>query len=291
MAIVKLGNGTLSVGVDLRGAELASIQTADGAEWLWQGDPAIWTGRAPILFPIVGRTPGGILSIGGRKFAMGTHGFARGSDFVLAEASPEMVRLRLIDSEATQKQYPFAFVFDLVFAVEGETLVIRAEVRNTGEARMPFSLGFHPAFRWPLPGGEGRPHFVTLAEPEEPLTSRLGEKLMTAPGHEPSVFREGRYAPKADDFTRDAIIIDALESRSATFGVDRRPRVVVAFADFPSLGIWQKPGAAYLCVEPWQGMTPLVGASDAIEKRPGIVWLDPGEMRSFTMTVTPLQGE
>ena len=155
MAIVKLGNGTLSVAVDLRGAELASIQTADGAEWLWQGDPAIWAGRAPVLFPIVGRTPGGIISIGGRKFAMGTHGFARASDFVLAEANPETVRLRLTDSEATQKQYPFAFLFDLVFAVEGETLVVRAEVRNTGGARMPFSLGFHPAFRWPLPGGEG----------------------------------------------------------------------------------------------------------------------------------------
>ena len=287
MSIVKVGSAALSVAVDTHGAELASISTADGAEWLWQSDPAYWTGRAPILFPIVGRNAGGIISIGGRKFEMSIHGFARPSDFVVAEADPEMVRLRLVDSETTRRQYPFAFVLDLVFAVDGGTLVNRAEVSNPGNAPMPFSFGFHPAFRWPLPGGEGKPHWLTLAEPEEPPTSRLGDKLMTAPGHEPSVFVKGRYAPAADDFRRDAIIIDALRSRSATFGVDGGPAVVVTFADFPSLGLWQKPGAPYLCIEPWQGLTPLVGASDAIEDRPGIVWLDPGATRSFTMTITP----
>lgn len=287
MATLTIGNGTLSAAVSTHGAELASIRTADGAEWLWQGDPAWWTGRAPVLFPIVGRVENGIITVGGRPYPITTHGFARGSDFDVAESKPEALRLRLVDSDATRTQYPFAFRLDLVFAVEGGTLIARAEVTNAGTGRMPFSLGFHPAFRWPLPGGEGMPHRVRLEKPEEPPTVRLGEKLMTAPGHQPTVFRNGRYAPAAGDFAGDAVILDGLASRAATFGVDGGPEVAVTFADFPTLGIWQKPGAPYLCLEPWQGLTPLLGASEAIEDRPGIVWLEPGATRSFTMTITP----
>ncbi|MEJ0013014.1 MAG: aldose 1-epimerase family protein [Bauldia sp.] len=287
MARLNIGNGALSVAVDTLGAELASIRTADGGEWLWQGDAAWWQGRAPVLFPIVGRVANGVLVIDGAAYPIGTHGFARGSEFDVAEAKAETLRLRLVDSAETRKQYPFGFRFDLVFSVEGGTLGVRAEVTNAGAARMPFSLGFHPAFRWPLPGGEGKPHWVTLEKPEAPPTTRLGEKLMTAPGHQPTVFASGRYAPKAEDFAGDAIILDGLASRAATFGVDGGPEVLVTFADFPTLGIWQKPGAPYLCLEPWQGLTPLVGASEAIEDRPGIVWLEPGATRRFTMTITP----
>jgi len=61
----------------------------------------------------------------------------------------------------------------------------------------------------------------------------------------------------------------------------------VAFADQESLGIWQKPGAPYICIEPWQGRTPVEGGSDALDQRPGAVWIGPGATRSFTLTVTP----
>lgn len=287
MARRTIGNDALTVAVDTLGAELASIATAPGAEWLWQGDPAIWSGRAPILFPIVGRTFDGAISVGGRKYPMNIHGFCRRAVFAVVQAEPDALRLRLTDSPATRAQYPFAFNLDIVFAVEGGTLVNRAEVHNTGAAPMPFSFGFHPGFSWPLPGGKGKQHWLTLSEEEEPPTSRLGEKLMTAPGHEPSVFSAGRYAPAPADFQRDAIIIDALKSRAITFGVDGGPTIEVTFADLSSLGIWQKPGAPYLCIEPWQGSTPLVGGSDAIDQRPGNVWLAPGATRSFSMTITP----
>ncbi len=290
MATLEISNGTLSVAVDTLGAELASIRTADGAEWLWQGDAAWWKGRAPVLFPIVGRVANGVITVGGKPYPITIHGFARGSEFAVAETKPDTLRLRLVDSEETRKAYPFAFRLDLVFVVERGTLVNRAEVTNTGTARMPFSLGFHPGFRWPLPGGEGKQHWVTLDTPEQPPTTRLGEKLMTAPGEQPGVFSNGRFAPTANDFVGDAVILDGLRSRAATFGVEGGPEIRVTFADFPTLGIWQKPGAPYLCLEPWQGSTPLLGASEAIEDRPGIVWLEPGAMRSFTMTITPHAG-
>ena len=287
MALVTIGNGQLAVAVETTGAELQSLKTSDGAEWLWQGDPAVWSGRAPILFPVVGRTPEGFITVGGVKFPIGNHGFARSSIFSVVDHSSDSVRLRILDSAATWKSFPFALSLDLVFALEGGTLVNRAEVKNTGKIPMPFSFGFHPAFQWPLPGGEGKPHWLTLADGEKPPTHRLGDKLVLATAVEPSMFVQGRYLPKAQDFERDAIIIEKIASSSVTFGVDGGPQIEVGWQGLSSLGIWQKPGASYLCIEPWQGLPPWVGGSVALEDRPGGVTLAPGTTRTFTMTVTP----
>ena len=48
-------NDKLKVEINAFGAELHSIQTPDGCEYLWQGDPAIWNGQAPNLFPYIAR--------------------------------------------------------------------------------------------------------------------------------------------------------------------------------------------------------------------------------------------
>ena len=287
MTIVTIRNDALTVGVNTRGAELTSIRTADGAEWLWQGDPAVWAGRAPILFPVVGRNLDDNVSYGGRSYPMKIHGFARGADFVIAEEKPDAVTLRLTDSGETRAQFPFPFILDVTFALTGDTLVKRAEVRNPGGEAMPVSFGFHPGFVWPLPGGKGKTHLVTLAVAEEPPTRRLGERLLYSLTDEPSVFTDGRFVPKAADFARDAIIVAEPASRSLTFGVDGGPEVAVGFDGLESFGLWQKPGAAYLCIEPWQGHAAVVGKGSAVEDRPGNVWIAPGAVRAFTMTVTP----
>lgn len=287
MPVVTVRNPALTVAVDTVGAELASIRTADGGEWLWRGDPKVWAGRAPILFPVVGRTLDNAVSFGGRRFPMKGHGFTRGADFVVVEEKADAVTLRLIDSEATRAQYPYAFILEITFALSGDTLVIRAEVSNPGGEAIPVSFGFHPGFVWPLPGGEGATHIVTLAVAEEPPTKRLGDRLLYEPADEPSVFTSGRYTPRPADFIRDAVIVSDLASRSLTFGVDGGPEVAVAFDGLESLGLWQKPGAPYLCIEPWQGLPAIVGKGDAVEDRPGTVWIAPGAVRAFTMTVTP----
>ena len=287
MPILPVGNDRLRAAVNTHGAELWSVQTGNGAEWLWQGDATWWSGRAPILFPIVGRTFNNAISVDGKRYPMGIHGFCRQADFSVVEAQKDSVRLRLSDSPATREQYPFAFRLDLVFAVEGDSVVNRAEVHNPGSKPMPFSFGFHPAFKWPVPGGGGEQHWLMLDEPEEPPTTRLGKDLMTAPETEPSLFRAGRYPPQPADFERDALILDGMRSRAISFGVDGSPRIDVTFADLPTLGLWQKPGAPYICIEPWHGATPYVGGSDDIAQRPGNVWLEPGATRSFTMTLIP----
>ncbi len=63
---MQVSNAVLTLELATRGAELRSIKTADGAEWLWQGDPAWWGGRSPLLFPVVGKSPKDAVSIGGK---------------------------------------------------------------------------------------------------------------------------------------------------------------------------------------------------------------------------------
>jgi galactose mutarotase-like enzyme len=287
VALVNVGSGQLSVAVNTLGAELFSIKTPDGAEWLWQGDAKYWNGRAPILFPVVGRTPDGYVTVNGTEYPIGNHGFARTSTFDVVEQSEGRVRLRIADNPETRVSFPFAFRLDLVFSVEGAALTTRAEVTNTGTVTMPFSFGYHPAFHWPLPGGASKTYWLTLPDGEEPPTMRLGEKLVLAPKSEPSMFSKGRYQPRAGDFVRDAIIIEKIAGSSIVFGVDGGPGVTVGWQGLDSLGIWQKPGAPYLCIEPWQGLPPWVGGSVELEDRPGSVTLAPGAMRAFTMTITP----
>lgn len=53
--IYTLENDSLKVQVNSHGGELWSIQTKDGAEYLWQGDEAYWKDRALNLFPYIAR--------------------------------------------------------------------------------------------------------------------------------------------------------------------------------------------------------------------------------------------
>ena len=51
---IVLKRGGLTALADTMGGELVSLRDAAGTEYIWGGDPAYWSGRNPILFPIVG---------------------------------------------------------------------------------------------------------------------------------------------------------------------------------------------------------------------------------------------
>lgn len=159
------------------GAELVRLQDATGADWLHDGDPAWWSGRAPLLFPMVGRAKGDHIRVDGRLFPLPQHGFARRATFAVVEAGPDRAVLRLSASGETLVSYPFAFRLDVAYALAGATLNVAATVANEDDKPMPFSLGFHPAFRWPLPGGKGA-HEVRFERPEPAPIRRLTDGLL-----------------------------------------------------------------------------------------------------------------
>ena len=51
---VSLSSAGLSAQIDPLGAQLSVLRDHAGRDLLWNGDPSVWAGRAPLLFPIVG---------------------------------------------------------------------------------------------------------------------------------------------------------------------------------------------------------------------------------------------
>jgi galactose mutarotase-like enzyme len=290
--LVTITNGAFTARINPLGAELWSLTDPQGREYMTDADPAFWTGHAPLLFPIVGALRNGTYRLDGRDYALPKHGFARTSRFTAIETLPNYVRFRLVDSEATRAVYPFAFAIDAEFGLAGATLAMRVTVHNTGERPLPFSFGFHPAFAWPLPdGGAKAGHRVVFARDEPAPVRRIDPAsgtLRKEPEATPVTGRE--LVPDARLFEADALIWDRLASRSLTFAGETGPSLAIDFPDCPNLGLWQKPGAPFLAIEPWQGFNDPEGFAGELCDKPGIVILAPDAERRFRLDVTVRNG-
>ncbi|MGS1096451.1 aldose 1-epimerase family protein (plasmid) [Aquamicrobium terrae] len=280
-----LENGFLRVEVAEKGAELQSVRTrADSQEWLWNGDPAWWAGRSPLLFPVVGQNPHGEVTIGGISYPMPAHGFARNSTFRVVDAGTSLIRLELLPDETTLASFPFRFRLGVIYRIDADRLSCRVSVENSGTSDMPFQFGFHPGFRWPLPGAGGEAHHVRLANGGSPQMLRhdvaglIDEKLLASP------FEEGMLAVTPAHFEAGAMVFPEGAGTEITF-VGGMSRVEMSTSNLPAFALWQKPGAPFLCVEPWCGMAPFLSQGAALENRSGSVMLAPNARTIFGMNL------
>jgi galactose mutarotase-like enzyme len=285
--MIGIASDRLSATINPFGAELSSLRDAEGRELMTDADPAYWSGRAPLLFPIVGRLVDDRYRLDGGEYPLPQHGFARRQMFEAIDQGPDRAVFRLADNEATRAVYPFAFTLDAAFALAGATLSIDVTVANRGERDMPASFGFHPAFAWPLPYGRPREaHRILFAKDElSDLSAIVKGGWIDAQGW-PSPL-DGRELKLADAlFERDALVWARVESDSVRYDGGEGPGLRVDFPDTPSLGIWTKPGARFVCIEPWHGIADPVGFAGEIWDKPGMLRFAPGESRTFSMQVT-----
>lgn len=285
-----MSSAELSAEVNPLGAQLSVLRDADGRELLWDGDPAVWAGRAPLLFPIVGTLAGGSYRLGSKAYSLPRHGFARVRQFDVVAATSSSATFRLGADEATAKVYPFRFQLDVDFALSGGTLSVTSSVRNMGQEEMPASIGYHPGFRWPLPYGQPRAaHFIEFADEEGPSIRRLDANGLLSPERHPTPVSHRRLALDDALFRDDVVIFDEIRSRSVTYGTDTGPRIRVGYPDARYLGLWTKPGAPFICIEPWQGIADEAGFSGDFRTKLGVFTLAPGATQSLTMQISLLR--
>lgn len=284
--MIEISSDLLSATINPFGAELTSLRDAGGRELMTDADPAFWTGRAPLLFPIVGALNGDTYRVDGAEYSLPKHGFARRMLFEVVEAAADRATFRLSDSEATLATYPWAFSLDVTFVLAGATLSIEVTIGNPGDAAMPASFGFHPAFAWPLPYGRARADHRIVFEADEGLLRSLTPDGLIAPADRASPL-DGRVLHLADGlFTDDALIWDPVASRRVTYGASDGPQLVVDFPDTAMLGIWTKPGAHYVCIEPWHGIADPAGYTGDFRDKPGVFEVAPHGARRIRMGVT-----
>lgn len=268
-------NEFLTVSVKSLGAELCSIRSADGAEYVWQADPAFWNRHAPVLFPIVGKLRDGRYAWNGKPFELSPHGFARDMDFSLIEQTQNSLAFQLLPTAETRARYPFEFSLTITYRLTGNALSIEYAVRNTGTSLMPFSIGAHPAFNLHGPIEES---FLEFEKPET-LSARLISNKGLLTEQTVPVLDGSKILPLSKTlFDRDALIFLNAESKKITLGAKHSSRrLTVEFAGFPELGIWAKPGAPFVCIEPWYGYADPEQPYGDITNKPGIRQLKAGE--------------
>ncbi|MBQ6420572.1 MAG: aldose 1-epimerase family protein [Clostridia bacterium] len=270
-------NERFRVTVNDFGAELNSVfDKTTETEYLWQGDPAVWSGRSPILFPIVGRLKDDLLLYKGKRCTLPKHGFGRRSEWTPAEKQDTSVTFILQDSPETLEMYPFRFLVSVTFSLRGSALLVTHEVKNTGDEDLYFSIGAHPGFRCEM-GDKLR-----FEHPETLYTQKIDLKeSLRLPDRIPVLDNADTITITPDIFNEDALILSGMRSKAITLERANGKNVHFTYGDAPFLGIWAKPGAPYVCLEPWYGVNDPANGSLSFDLKEGVNRLASGECFSF----------
>ena len=272
----QIENEALVAEIDDMGAELRVLRDkVDGHDYLWSGDPAVWSGVAPILFPFVGGVKDGVFRYRDAEYQMTKHGFARKSVFRAAEQTAASISFVLEASEEMLQRYPFLFRLTIRFTLEGHRLKAEHIVTNAavdGE-EMWFSLGAHPALACDL--GDT----LRFEKSETIAAQRLVDDLLS--GSEPFLDGGDAWRVEADRFMADAYILEGLASKSIVLERKNAMRNVRFHFDAPYLGIWAKPGASYVCLEPWFGVDDAATHDGELTHKVGVQRLDAGASMSL----------
>ena len=287
---VSISNESLSLTVCSLGAEMQTLVTSDGRSWLWNGDPASWSGRAPILFPIVGKARNDSVIINGTVFPMPLHGFAHCSEFAVVRAGRGICMHELRASAKTRQYFPFDFLLTVEHRLDGFSLIVTAQISNLDDVEMPFSFGFHPAFCWPLPGAEQEDHVIELDNAAEPEMVRHDKGLLLSARH-PSPFREGKLKLGHEQFDDGPMIFPEGSGATLKYGVKDGPGLGLKFDNLPNLALWTKLRAPFICIEPWHGLAAELGGPDDIVARPSSMTLRSGHSAKFSYQVELPQSE
>ena len=285
MAELTLSSKQLTARLNHHGAELISLRTSSGMELIWQADPKVWARHAPVLFPIVGRLKNDQLYHNGHSYPLGQHGFARDQEFELIAQEENACTFRLRDNSETRCHFPFAFQLDIRYRLARNSLQIGYAIANPARTPLYASIGAHPAFIWPLaPGTARKNHVIEFSRDEDAPVRRLNGGLLSQNRYSNPVSAR-RLSLEDGLFAQDALIFDQLESSQVSYYGPGTARITLCFDDFPQLGIWTKPGAEFICIEPWQGYASPEDFEGEFKDKPGIVRIEPGEQRRWQYTI------
>lgn len=278
--IIKIHDDKYTAVIDSIGAELKSFcDCNNGDEMIWQADAAVWNGSAPILFPVIGRTKNDHYVWRNRSWKMPKHGLVRKQKWALLRQSDSELVFRISDNEFSRQYYPANFIFDAGFALIASALKISYQITNTGTDEMLFSVGSHPGINLPMDGTRLEDYYLIFNRQENCAVHRLLPTGLLAVKPERILCGEVRIPLTMELFQDDALFILGLASDEIRVCNDRTGRIIrVRTGGAPDLGLWAKPGAAYVCIEPWFGYDDMDNHDGILEHKTGIIHLQPREI-------------
>lgn len=287
---IKITSGKSYAVLNTEGAQLNSL-VKDNTEYLWQGNPDFWAGQAPVCFPIAGVLPNGKAKAFGRECDMKRHGVARINPFEVFEAYKNSVSFIQHSSENTKKQFPFDYELKIKYTINGDTVTNEYMITNTGDEKLPFVIGGHPAFNCPLSENEVFEDYKVIFD--KPIT-----KPCLRPDHHTGLVNvdesydvmngSDTLELKHDLFEdKDALIFYGCEAKSAVMVGKNGKGIKVEFNDMNNLLIWSAVGnAPFVALEPWTGISSCNDEDGVFENKRGMTVLEPNETISFKFKIT-----
>lgn len=287
--MISIENEFLTVSFRTKGAEMISIfNKKTQTEHLWQADPAVWPWYAPNLFPIVGGLVNNELQVEGQTYHMTRHGFTRESEFKLVEITETHAKFSLPFNETTLAAYPFRFEFQVLYDLFEQDLRVTYKVINLDDQTIYFSVGAHPAFQVPFKADENYEDYYLEFQTSEPLLTHLLSASGLLSGETEMVPMEDRKLWLTKHlFDRDALVFKDITSKKVTIRSKNHDQSLsVSFEDFNNLGIWAKPGAPFVCIEPWLGYSDTEGKITNIQQKEAIEKVEHGHVFEAKFTIS-----
>ncbi len=279
--LYKAENEFFTLAVKEMGAELNSLKSKKtDIEYIWYGDDNIWYGQSPILFPIIGRLLDDKYSLNGNEYSMEKHGIVRKKPFKLVDSTSSSLTFVQTDDEASYKSYPYHFELKVRFELTDAGLKVTHTVTNKDNNNMYYSFGAHPGFNCQI--GD----YLELSDDYALETERIDAESILIDEKFPVEMTDNKITLTKTLFDKDALILSDFKSKNIKIKSNNHNRIISFDFDSPFLGIWAKPNAPYVCLEPWWGVNDDYNKKPDFSQKRGIMVLAPNESKEFTWEVS-----
>ena len=273
-----LSNNRINATFSTKGAELISV-LKDGKEKIWIGDPAVWGCHAPLLFPICGGLRDDKYVYNGKDYTLQKHGYARFVEFEVESHSDNSIVFLHKFNKETLKNFPFEYELRVIYTLNGSEIKVGYNVKNLADSEMYFSVGGHEGYYCP----EGIEEYSVIFDKPEILDSSiLNGNLL-----EYNTINVGENTCelplKYEFFAVDALVFLNLKSRKVSLKNRKTGEEVgLEFEGHDFFLLWTKPGAKYICMEPWCGCQDFVDSDYDFKNKKGIIKLSGREEKTKT---------
>lgn len=277
--LAHIENEYLQVIISDAGAELMSIRSVAGTEYLWQGDPAYWSDRAPNIFPYVARLTNGCYTYQGKTYKLPIHGFAPTAKFSVQDWEKTSVTFTLESNPEFYEMYPFLFRFCIRYYLEENSLRVEMKVENLDEKTMYFGLGGHPGIRVPMEEGLSfEDYFLEFPESELRRVEFTPACFITGKD-DPFPVENNRLPLRHNMFDDDAIVLKGVPGKVALRSEKGQRAVTLIAPDLPVYGFWHMPktDAPYICLEPWSSLPSRQDMVEDFETQEDLIRLEAGK--------------
>lgn len=283
--MVTIKNEYITAKINELGAELKSLVFGE-TEYIWEGRSEVWAGSCPLLFPICSGLKEDKYTFNGKEYTLQKHGYARFKTFEVESMTDSSVVFLHKSDIDTKQSFPFDYELRVIYTLAEKTLKIDYAVKNLTDGTMYFSIGSHEGYYTP----EGIEDYDVIFPQNETLNAYVLYGNLLSNQQLP-IIKDSRVLPLYDKyFTVDALVFKDLKSRTATLRNRKTGKAIkVDFPDDKYFLLWHKPNSPYICLEPWSGISDIVGSSYDITEKEGIIPLEGKSEYNHTHSVTIIE--